>query len=406
MLFNSNAYSQTKTPKAVFIIVDGVPADVMEKLDLPNFNAIQKAGGYTRTMVGGHPGTYTQTPTISAVGYNCVLTGVYAHKHNVWGNDISAPNYQYPNLFRLVKEAQPHKTIGIFSSWQDNRTKLVGEGLAAAGNIHFDFEYDGLELDTMRLPHDKEKQYMHRIDDMVSDSAANAIRLSAPDLSWVYLEYTDDMGHRYGDSEAFYTAVKYADAQVGKIWQAVQYRQQRFNEDWMIVITTDHGRDSSTGHNHGGQSPREKSGWIYTNKQPLNERFTPDQSAIVDIMPSILRHMQLQPPASVMHEVDGIPFTGALSVSNTAVEQQGQQFLLQWKAHAPNETLSIWYYQGFSPKAQEPYQQLTTVKAKAQQLLLPSTIDPKLPYRLLITGKHNSTNVWWVPPGMKVPVRE
>jgi predicted AlkP superfamily pyrophosphatase or phosphodiesterase len=405
LLMNSNTYSQPKTPKAVFIIVDGVPADVMEKLDLPNFNAIKKAGGYTRTMVGGHPGTYTQTPTISAVGYNSVLTGVYAHKHNVWGNDITAPNYQYQNLFRLLKETSPQKTIGIFSSWQDNRTKLVGEGLAAAGNIQFDFEYDGLELDTIRFPHDKAAQYMHRIDDMVSDSAARAIQASAPDLSWVYLEYTDDMGHRFGDSETFYTAVKYADAQVGKIWQAVQDRQQHFNEDWMIVITTDHGRDSLTGRNHGGQSAREKSGWIYTNKRPLNERFAPDQSAIVDIMPSILRHLQLPPSASVMREIDGIPFVGPLSVSTPQISIAGQDLKLTWKAHAKKGEVKIYYARAPAKNgnAFPDYQLLTTQPLKNGEYRLQWDKPANQPYVFLLEGQHNSTNTWWVPTVSKNP---
>src|SRR5665647_2833324 len=73
MLVASYAEAQQKTKKAVFIIVDGVPADVIEKLPTPNLHSIAKQGGYTRAYVGGEKGAYSETPTISAVGYNLSL---------------------------------------------------------------------------------------------------------------------------------------------------------------------------------------------------------------------------------------------------------------------------------------------------------------------------------------------
>ena len=89
--------------KAVFIIVDGISADVIEELNPPALKEISKAGGYTRAYVGGEKGTHTETPTISAVGYNSLLTGTWVNKHNVWGNNIKDPNYHYPDIFRITE---------------------------------------------------------------------------------------------------------------------------------------------------------------------------------------------------------------------------------------------------------------------------------------------------------------
>jgi predicted AlkP superfamily pyrophosphatase or phosphodiesterase len=188
---------------------------------MPALDSLAKAGKYMRAYVGGSKGEYSESPTISAVGYNSLLTGTWANKHNVWDNDIAAPNYQYPTIFRLLKTQYPAKKIGIFSSWLDNRTKLAGEGLAQTGYIQFDYHADGYELDTVRFPHDNAREFMYKIDNQVVEQAALHIRNQAPDLSWVYLEYTDDMGHMYGDSEQFYEAVKKMDAQIATIAQAV-----------------------------------------------------------------------------------------------------------------------------------------------------------------------------------------
>ena len=324
------AQPKKKTPKVVFIIVDGIPADAIEKLNPPTLAAIAKTGGFTRAYVGGVTDAYNQTPTISAPGYIDLLSGVWANKHNVWDNDIAAPNYHYWNIFRIAETVNPALKTAVFSTWLDNRTKLIGEGLPAAGAIKLDYAFDGLETDTVKYPHDKTRDFIRNIDDAVTAEAATYIAKQGPDLSWVYLEYTDDMGHGFGDSPQFEDAIKGADARIKKIWEATQLRERKFDEDWLIIITTDHGRDAATGKNHGGQSDRERTTWIVTNAKILNGHFKP-QPAIVDILPSICNHLHLDIPVEVKKELDGVPFIGPVSISDLHAERKDDQIVLSWK---------------------------------------------------------------------------
>ncbi|MGK2860388.1 MAG: alkaline phosphatase family protein, partial [Chitinophagaceae bacterium] len=376
--------------------VDGIAADVIEKSELPNLKRIARSNGFARSLVGGEKGSYNQTPTISAVGYNSILTGTWVNKHNVWDNDILSPNYNYPTIFRLLKEQYPQKKIGIFSSWQDNRTKLTGDGMPETGNILFDYKLDGLELDTINYPHDKRKDYMHRIDEKVTDEAAESIKINGPDLSWVYLEYTDDMGHAHGDSPEFYKAIQYADKQAGRIYDAIEYREKNFNEDWLIIITTDHGRDSATGRHHGGQSAREKAGWIVTNAKELNDRFKNQQSSMVDIMPTIARFMGIGLPAAISREIDGIPLVGKLSLSHPSAIYDNGKAIISWKAQEKKGKVKIWMAttNNFKTGGSDKYYLVKEVPLQSQKAVLDLKKYPSAFYKIIIEGAHNIAGTW------------
>lgn len=239
---------------------------------------------------------------------------------------------------------------------------------------------------------------MSKIDQTVVDSASLYIREQAPDLSWVYLEYTDDMGHMFGDSPEFFRAVANMDSQMGKLWAAIQHRQQKFNEDWLIYITTDHGRDAKTGKGHGGQSDRERSTWIVTNSQDQNDYFKTGMPGIVDIMPSIARYLNIKIPREQLMEIDGTPLSGPLSITHATAVLDAGKINLTWKAADKKGDVKIWVARTnqFKEGGKDQYELLGTAKVSKQGTTIDVSNKPSDYYKIAIEAPHNTLNRWIV----------
>jgi hypothetical protein len=402
-MLSLTALAQTK-PKVVLVIADGIPADVIERLRPPAMQQIINEGAYTRAHVGGTKGTYTETPTISAPGYNDMLTGTWGYKHNVWDNDNQYPNYNYPTIFRLFKTARPAGTTAIFSTWVQNRKMLLGTGLPQTQNLSVDYVYDGFEKDTAHFPHDKAGLYMNQIDDHVVNCADSVIREKAPDLSWIYLEYTDDVGHSKGTGKEFDKAIGLLDERMKKIAAAIHYREAKFKEKWLLVITTDHGRDPVNGHGHGGQSERERTTWMILNKPVTNAYMKYAQPGIVDILPSVANYLNINLPAPIKRELDGVPITGPVSLSNATLDTTAQGFTVKWKTFAPAEKLKVYitYTNNVKEGKADTYKLIGTPTSGAQKFSYTSAGLVGQPfYKVVIEGKHNTVNVWHVVKPVK-----
>tara|TARA_R110002051_G_scaffold73143_1_gene132812 strand:- start:3958 stop:5220 length:1263 start_codon:yes stop_codon:yes gene_type:complete len=394
-LKNENLSASKK--KIVFIIVDGIATDQLKNAPTPNLDAIAKRGAYSEAYVGGNTGTYNETPTISAVGYNSLLTGTWVNKHHVFGNEIKNPNYNYPSIFRLYKDANPEGTIAVFSSWLDNRTKLVGDGLKQTSFIKVDYNFDGLELDTINYPHDRLRDFMKRIDTDVADNAAKKIREESPDLSWVYLEYSDDMGHGYGDSPQLEQAITFEDIQIGKIWEAVQEREKMTNEDWLLLITTDHGRSEKDGKGHGGQTSRERSTWIITNENQTNTYFNSKNPAIVDLLPTMIDFLNIPVTSEIKREWDGVSLISPVDAINLKAQKENEMLKLTWKNLSDTNNkakILISTTNNFSSGGKDLYSLVKTVSLKKQQLTIPlSEISGKFA-KIVLETPNTTLNTW------------
>lgn len=331
-----NVTAKEKTVrKAVFVIVDGVPADVLERVNTPAIDSIGKEGGYHRCTMGGNVGTITETPTISAVCYNSILTSTWANKHNVWNNDIQAPNYNYPTIFKVIKDLRTDAKIGVYSGWEENRTLLVGDDAVGTGMLHVDYYFHDSDKNTEKYP-ENDPMRIFKLDQDVVDCASRSIIEDGPDVSWIYLWYMDDSGHRNGNGENFDNDLQKVDKQISQIWSAVKAREAKTGEEWLTIITTDHGR-TENGYGHGGQSERERTTWIAMDK-PGNQHFNAERNVLcTDIVPTICNYIKMRVPVKIAREWEGVPMVGKVDFSDFKAVRDGDKIVFTWNGYSKSD---------------------------------------------------------------------
>jgi predicted AlkP superfamily pyrophosphatase or phosphodiesterase len=204
------------------------------------------------------------------------------------------------------------------------------------------------------------------------------------------------MGHKYGDSPQYYDAIEKMGAQVGRIWQAIQYRQQQFKEDWLIFVTTDHGRSELNGKDHGGQSTSQRSTWMVTSYKPLNNNAKYYYPGIIDITSSINSFLNVKVFATQLREMDGISLIGAVSVAQPEVNYIQSALDVNWKALDTKGKVKIWVAatNNFKEGKPDDYQLLAEVTVTNEHALLDVKNMPSKFYKVCIEGEFNTVNRW------------
>lgn len=256
--FNSPLPEGKTVKKAIFIGYDGFRADGLENISENEASAImhiKKDGGIYHTFSGGIAGKNEQA-TSTAPSWMAMLTGGWGEYNGVTDNaqmkDAEAETF----LTALAKQGH---SVSFTTSWREHtelsyRPDIVSsikEGLSA--------------------------EYTHQIDDTAVYyqilnyvSKPQNIQKTAqedPDVIFFTLEFTDHAGHETGfgnQNEDYIKACNDADAYGYDIINSIENRSTYDNEDWLIIISTDHG---GTHKQHGGQTPFERMTWLATNKK-------------------------------------------------------------------------------------------------------------------------------------------
>ena len=254
--FESDLPEGKTEKKAIVIGYDGCRADVLaemrdEKSAISDL--INDGASINLTYCGGvnYPALNTQD-TSTAPGWCSVLTGVWADEHGITANGITK-SLEHKTILTTLVENETIDNAAFITKWKGhfdrkNATYLEEKEYCETNSINVIFT---------RCKND-EKSHEYTLNEVNKKDCS--------DFIFTIYEPTDSVGHNKGFTinnpeyvEAFNTADFYALQTI----DAIKGRDTYSTEDWLIIITSDHG---GIGTDHGGASIQERMTFVVMNK--------------------------------------------------------------------------------------------------------------------------------------------
>jgi predicted AlkP superfamily pyrophosphatase or phosphodiesterase len=269
-------------PRVLLIGIDGVRVDVLARADTPVLDSLAEAGFFSDEAK-------TRVRTVSGPGWSSMLTGVRTEKHGVDSNDFRGNRYtEWPDFLTRLERERPE--LGTFAvlDWPPLGTPDSGGPLIS----------DAIDV---KRTFDGETEGYGPADAASVAAAVEHLRQEDVHAAFVYLGDPDVVSHETDSFSPEYRAsIERADAQVGELVEALQARPGFPREDWLILVSTDHGRNDAGG--HGGSSPSETTIFFLAAGPSVRSGGTDCPPEIVDVAATALAHMGLVVPG-----LDGKP---------------------------------------------------------------------------------------------------
>jgi predicted AlkP superfamily pyrophosphatase or phosphodiesterase len=253
------------------------------RANTPHIDELAKNGILTlRAQVLSELPAMTGNITESAPGWSSLFTGVWPNKHGVLENrEWAGSNFKdYPGFLSRIETAEPARSTHAIVQWQQMYDNILGQS----------------QVDTKRLA---------STDDDVERLALQMFEIENPDAVFLHFDDVDHAGHEYGyDSRVageYEEAIERIDRRIGDLLKALRRRWDYGNENWLIIVTTDHG---GIGKGHGGDHADERTAFILVSGQRKGRPAS--KGEIVDIAPTALDHLEIKIERS--WGLDGKPF--------------------------------------------------------------------------------------------------
>ena len=263
--------------KVLLIGIDGCRSDALTLANTPNIDQLIDNG----VFIPNASCSINNQRTRSGPGWSTMLTGVWFDKHGVTSNSFKGSQIdKYPPFNVLMKRKNKNFKMASFIMWKPIEKHIIkGTG-----------EY---------------YKFFSRYNDELAVAVSKHIVQSKEDVIFIDFDHVDRAGHIFGfnpKGKRYVNAIEKVDKYVGLIIESLQERNGYQNEDWLIIITSDHG---GIKRNHGGQSIHEKTIPIILSGSSFKGKKITRKAYLADIVPTIFYHYEVEIDPS--WSLDGFP---------------------------------------------------------------------------------------------------
>lgn len=242
---------ETKRRRILLIGLDGLRWDIAAEDNVgTTLQKLAETGSFHQMTM--------EVPTISAPGWGSILTGSTHAQHGLKDNScVGGRTWNRPDfLSQCFYQAQETRTFAA-AGWP----VLVDlHGLGPIIHPRIEQQFAGLHRVIVR---DGETFGYPAVDAEITSITLAALKSGGFDVGFTYCCDVDDAGHIHGlQGNHYREAIKRVDAHVKSVTDMVAARHEAFGEEWLVILTTDHGHVDEGG--HGGDSARERESWVIT----------------------------------------------------------------------------------------------------------------------------------------------
>lgn len=246
-----SAYPKSNPERIVFIALDGISIEGLQKARTPNIDRIMHEGSYSLK-------TRVVMPSVTLPNWTSHLTGSGPEQHGVTDNGWTIDKHvlpavekddkgYYPSVFKILKDQVRGMQIGFFYNW---------ENLIYPYNRSYLDEVSFLEDDAYTGNFDRAFEFIRK-------------NREKPTFVFLYTVHTDANGHSHGwMSPEYIRSIEEADTEIGRL--IAKMEAEGIYNGTYFIFTSDHG---GVNKGHGGVTPAEMEvPWSLTGPRVIKNR--------------------------------------------------------------------------------------------------------------------------------------